>query len=378
MKTTRSLTQPIYLGMLAIVGFTACSREIELPTKPTPKPTTPTTPAPVPVETVDIQLQAVITIGAINYDSIPAELRIISWDAQNVPHQKDTLLAPGINKMPVIKGHSRYSFRINKWGITDAITLSKEELKQDEIYTLGGGKPAKQLKREETYLFVMGAYQPKGKVNYSYNTNGLTTAEYYQKFPEYAELQYTQKHTYTHTFKQVTRIDVTDATGKQIGYTTFDYNNGTKVTHMHEVKQSGETYASVEYDYPTGGGAGITIDYLFDNGQAMEYKMQFRGGNKVSDAAATSRGGGEGGSYKYDLNINPYAHMNKPDFYLSHLSKNNQVGQDKGYTGGMPVVEPYKFEYKYDDEGYPIELIKYYKNYLTGEEQYKTKTIYFY
>ncbi|MDF2192741.1 hypothetical protein [Paraflavitalea sp. CAU 1676] len=373
----RIFIQPVFLVAMALVALTACRRDIELPVPGKPNPTTPV-PDKAPVEYIDVKLQAVITIGSINYDSIPAEFRIISWDADNVPHSKDTLLAPGVNKVPVIKGHSRYSFRVNKWGITDAITLSKDELRQDVIYTLGGGKPAKLLKKEETFLYVMGAYQPKGKVNYNYTSKGLAFAEYYQKFPEHAELQYTQKQTYSHAFNNVTRIEVTNAENKQIGYTTFDYSASNKIVNMHEVKQSGETYSSVAYDYGNGGGAEITIDYLFDNGQAMEYKLEFKGGNRVSDKAVTSRGGGEGGTYKYDLNINPFAHMNMPNTYLTHLSKNNLIDEQKGYSGGFPVAEPYKFEYKYDEEGYPVELIKYYKNYLTKEEMYKTKTVYTY
>ena len=42
----------------------------------------------------------------------------------------------------------------------------------------------------------------------------------------------------------------------------------------------------------------------------------------------------------------------------------------------MAVV--YKSEYRYDDEGYPVELIQYYKGYLSGEHLYKTKTVFTY
>lgn len=378
MKMKRALLQPISLVMLAIFGLTACKKDIVPPPTSNPKPIPGKPPGQQSVETIDIQLQAVITIGTINYDSLPASFRIVSWDAQGVAHQKDTVLAAGVNKVPVIKGHSRYQFSVNKWGITDAITFTKEQLQQDVIYTLGGGKPAKLLKKEESFIFASAAYRPQGKVIYTYNSKGLAQAAYYQKLPEYMELQFTQKHIYTHTFNYVTRIDVLDNMDKNIGYTTFDYNTqGTKITNMHEVKQSGETYSVVQYDY-LAGGAEITIDYVFDNGHSMEYKMQFKGGNKVSDAAVTSRAGQEGGTYQYDLNINPYAHMNKPNSFLTHLSKNNLIGQQKGYSGAMPSAEPYKFDYTYDEEGYPVELIKYYKNFLTGEELYKTKTVFYY
>jgi hypothetical protein len=266
---------------------------------------------------------------------------------------------------------------MSQWGITDVMDLTKDQLKTGEIYTLGGAKAAKRLSKEETFLFVMGSYQPKGKTIYTWNTKGVAVATYYQKLPQYAELQLTQTQRYTHTGNNVTRIDVTHSNGAT-GYTLFEYNaQASKVTNIRDVQPSGETGAAVAYSYPTGS-ANITIDYLFDNGHSMEYTMQFKGGNKVQDAARTSTNGSEGGTYTYDKNINPYAHMNMPNRYLSNLSRNNMIGQNKGYSGGFPAVEVYKFEYRYDAEGYPVELVKYYKNFLTGEEAYKMKTVYTY
>ena len=105
--------------------------------------------------------------------------------------------------------------------------------------------------------------------------------------------------------------------------------------------------------------------------------MKIKGGNKFEDSA-TSLNGGESGTYQYDFNINPYAHMNIPNIYLSNLSKNNLVAQEKSYSGAIPSSEPYKFEYQYSEDGYPTELVKNFKNYLTGEHLFKIKTIYTY
>jgi hypothetical protein len=120
------------------------------------------------------------------------------------------------------------------------------------------------------------------------------------------------------------------------------------------------------------------IDYLFSNGHAMEYKMKIRGGNKVEDAAITSTGGTEGGTYSYDFNINPFAHMNMPNIYLSNLSRNNLVSQQKGFGGNIPSGVPYKWTYQYDTEGYPVEVVRSYKSHVTGEHLYTTKTVYTY
>jgi hypothetical protein len=372
------ITQTMYTLGVSLLCLTACRKDRIPPVDPNPNPKPiPKPPGNSSVETIDIQLQAVITIGTIVYDSIPANFRILSWDAQGAAYQKDTLLPAGAQKVPVPKGHSRYQLSMNQWGISDVMDLTKDQLQTDVVYTLGGQKAAKRLLKEESFLFVMGNYQPKGKTLYTYNAKGVAVATYYQKLPEHAELQLTQTQRYTHTGNNVTRIDFTNSNGS-VGYTAFEYNaQGTKVTNIRDVQPGGETGAAVEYGYATGGNT-ITIDYLFDNGHSMEYTMQFKGGNKVQDAARTSRNGGEGGTYTYDKSINPYAHMNMPNRYLSNLSRNNMIGQDKGYSGGFPTVEVYKFEYRYDAEGYPVELVKYYKNFLTGEEAYKVKTVYTY
>jgi hypothetical protein len=109
----------------------------------------------------------------------------------------------------------------------------------------------------------------------------------------------------------------------------------------------------------------------------MDYIQKVIGGNRTEDSAS-SPGGGESGLYQYDFNINPLAHMNIPNIFLSNLTKNNLVNQKKTYSGSIPSAEPYKFEYSYDDEGYPKELIRSFKNYLNGEHLFKIKTVYTY
>ena len=133
------------------------------------------------------------------------------------------------------------------------------------------------------------------------------------------------------------------------------------------------TKARVEF-----GAESISIFYEYNNGQSLNYYMEFAGGNKVKESATTSRGGGEGGTFQYDHNINPFAHLNRPDLYLSNLSKNNVIGQQKGYSGAIPSLVPYKWEYTYDEEGYPVQLLKHFKSGATGEHRSTTKIVYTY
>ena len=70
--------------------------------------------------------------------------------------------------------------------------------------------------------------------------------------------------------------------------------------------------------------------------------------------------------------------MGWPDLMFSRNSKNNLIGQQKTYHGSFPTADPYEFEYKYDDYGYPVELIKSYKSPTTGQFMFTTKTVYNY
>lgn len=331
-----------------------------------------------PVASIKVRLQAVVTIGSITYDSIPAMFSILSWDENNVPHKRDTMLAAGVNIVNVPKSHVRFQFSVNKWGISDAMELRREQLQEDVVYTLGGAKAAKKLSREESFLFVMGNYQPSSRAHYSYNSQGLSAIDFYQKKPQSSELQYTQKHVYHYSGANVARIEVLDANNSTTGFTEFTYNEqGSKIINMHQKSYDVETYASVDHSYPAGWAA-IDIDYLYNNGNALSYQMKIRGGNIVEDHAINSTGAGEGGSYQFDYNINPYAHMNMPNIFLSNLSKNNLIDQQKTFSGSIPTAVPYKYEYTYDNEGYPLAVVKHYRSYLTGEHLYKIKTVYTY
>jgi hypothetical protein len=67
-----------------------------------------------------------------------------------------------------------------------------------------------------------------------------------------------------------------------------------------------------------------------------------------------------------------------PTLYLSNLSRNNLIEQVKSYSGSIPTMEPSGFQYSYDEDGYPVQLLKSYKGYQSGDILLKTKTIYSY
>lgn len=325
-----------------------------------------------------LKVKAAISIGGILYDSIPASLQVTSWDSSNNAYQSQLNLTAGTNNVRLTKTHARFKLKLSKWGVTDEITLAKTEIREGRIISLGGSKTARKLRMEEGFLFAAGAYQPSGKTVYSYNANGtLRQIDYYLKKPQHSDLKLYHYDQFVYNGNTIEKINRFDENAVNVGATVFTFNGKGKIINMHQHSYGTDTYASVDYGAETGV-PGITIDYLYNNGQAMEYKMKFKGGNKVEDQAISSTGGSEGGTYGYDANINPYAHINLPDIYLSNLSKNNMISQQKTYSGSIPSGVPYKFDYACDAEGYPIELTKHYKSYVTGQDLYKTKTIYTY
>jgi hypothetical protein len=327
---------------------------------------------------IKVKLQAVIRVGDIIYDNIPTLFKLSNWDSNGVLTEKDTLLAGGVNEVFLPKSGVKYQFKLSKWGVSDEMTLNKDQISEGVVYTLGGAKSPKKLRLEEQFTFTQAGYMPSGKTIYNYDPNGnLKQIDFYDKVPQYSDLRLSWSKVYVYSNAKLSKINYINDQGSFVGYLELTYNTeGTKIIKMKEVNYDQVTNAQLEYQFPTGY-ASINFKYTFSNGNTMDYVQKIIGGNRTEDSAS-SPGGGESGLYQYDFNINPYTHMNMPNIFLSNLPKNNLVNQKKTYSGSIPSAEPYKFEYSYDDDGYPKELIKSFKNYLNGEHLFKIKTVYSY
>jgi len=336
------------------------------------------------VQTIDenkfikVKLQAVITVGDINYDNIPALFKLSSWDSNGIVSEKDTLLAGGVNEVLLPKSGVKYQFKLNKWGVSDEMTINKDQINEAVVYTLGGAKSSKKLRLEEQFTFTQAGYMPSGKTIYSYDPNGnLKQIDFYDKRPQFSDLRLAWSKVYVYTNGKLGRINYISDQGVPFGYLEITYNaQGTKIVNMKESSYDQFTNANVEHTFLSGH-AEISFNFVFANGNTMVYNQKIKGGNKTEDSGG-STSAGERGTYQYDFNINPYVHMNLPNIYLSYLSKNNMVAQEKTYSGSIPSAEPYKFEYTYDADGYPKELLKSFKNYLNGDHLFKIKTVYSY
>jgi hypothetical protein len=325
-----------------------------------------------------MKIKAIMQIGDVLYDSIPASLALTTWDKSGEMTTSYISLKAGVNEITLLKAASKFQFRVDKWGIWDVMTLDRKDVDEGTVYTFGGSKAAKKLKSEISSKLVDGKYVADAKTDYLYDGSGnLSSALYYLKRSNntpYLAMEDEFKYAGV-KLEKITRFDREN--NSIIGFTSFDYNSQGKVTAISQKENGVETKASVEYRYDPKQEINIRYEYP-GRTTTMNYFMQFYSGNMIESSAASSNHNSEMGRYSYDFNINPYIHMKWPNLFLSNTSKNNRTSQQKTYYGNFPTAEPYSYNYTYDADGYPKEVIKHFKSYTNNTFLFSTKTVYVY
>lgn len=331
-----------------------------------------------------IKIKTSIKIGEIVYDSIPASLIYRTFSATNeLLSVKFISLAAGTNIIQLDKNAEQHELIVQKWGIDYTRRFAKAEIRTDALYLFGEEKGAKKLKSELIYKWDGNMYKADSKTNYIYDEKGqLSKIEYMQKRVTDGSPFVAKSETFAYSNGKLEAINAYDENNLFTGATIFSYNAAGKVSSINEeILNGGKTEAAVTYHGVNAEGISeISMHYSYSHSSlTMNYFQRWNtAGNCFSENSQTSNGNNETAEYRYDNNINPYAHMNRPDLFLSNTSKNNVVWQQRAYYGSYPTNVVYSFEYKYDSEGYPIELIRRYKSYITGQHLFTTKTIYNY
>jgi len=260
---------------------------------------------------------------------------------------------------------------VNKWNVTAAKVVSHDQLHSNMLINLQATRQPKRLIEEASFLLNQTVYQADSKSEYLYDANGLVEIKNYQKSTIVSGLPLANILKFIYNGNQLDSIKRYDPNNNLNGHTAFEYM-GSRVSGIHNISYDQFTGASIEY-----AGAGenqvTKITYLFQNGNSMLNTIIMKNGNKVTDQTQSSTGGSESGYYEYDSNINPKFNLGFPDLYFSNSSKNNLVLQEKNYAGAIPTVVPYKFEYVYDNDGYPIEVYTSYKGFNSQQYLYTIK-----
>lgn len=331
-----------------------------------------------------IWIHPVLKVGDIIYDSVPVSFTLTSWDANGQMTAKKTTLAAGKSELSLSASMAKYHFKIVKWGITDELTVLQNDLVADTTYTLGGSKTAKKLISELSYKLVDGTYKPFSKHQYEYDGNSKLQKIIYQlKRPD--NTSYIARSEYiAYENGKVSSIMKYDEFNAIMMTTEFSYNNAGAIASIKHNESGSETRGTVEYtSLPWGTDISqqhnIQIKYRYsDRYYTMDYNKEFQGGVMVRDAMNTSHHSSELGLYQYDFRINPYIHLKLPDLFLTYNSKHNVTWQQKSYHATLPEFEPYEFDYTYDTDDYPKELITKYRSALTYAHAYTMKTVYNY
>jgi hypothetical protein len=326
-----------------------------------------------------IKLRLAIQVGEIRYDSIPGTALYTTWDENQQVNGKYVPLVAGTNEITISRLVTKHHFRITKWGSVYELTLLKNEVKEGAVYTLGGSKQPKMLTAELTYKLVAGNYVAESKTSFAYKSGKLAGIEYYLKRADNSPYL-AMKDQFQYAHERLERINRFDEKNQQSGSTSFTYNGEGKVNRIVEQTKGATTTATVDYYSSAETGlAEVGFKYSYsDQTYSMGYHQRYHQGNVISDNSVTANNNTETGLYDHDNQINPYAHMGWHNLFLSNNSKNNLVKQYKTYYGSYPVAVPYEFVYKYDSEGYPIELIRHYRSGVTNQFLYTTKTVFSY
>ena len=327
---------------------------------------------------IKVKIRAIMQIGDVIYDSIPASITITTWNNKGEMNTTYGHLNAGINEVQVLKAATKYEFVVSKWGTNDAMTLNRRDVDEVTVYTLGGSKAAKKLKSERVYKQVNGVDVPESKTDYFYEAAGkLSKIEYWLKKKDNSSyLAMTDDFHYDNgrVVRIIRRNEVSRST---MTTTSFTYDNVGKVTAISQDDDGVLTNASVEYFHYTR--KEVKIHYTYPGKtNDMNYYMTFTGGNMTESSAVTSNNNTELGKYDYDFNINPYIHMDMPNLFLSNTNKNNVTTQRKEYHGSYPAADPYSLQYTYDADGYPTQVIKNFKSPINGNYLFSTKTVFVY
>lgn len=354
----------------------ACAKESE--ELPVPHNGTGDKPVEIPAANGNVlKVKTVITVGKVVYDSIPSVLKVISWDSTQVPHEQVFELAPGENQVTLRPSAVKYQLKLSKWGVQVDTTINAGDVAKINVQRLGGVKPAKFLTKEEKYLLKYDNWQPDSRIEYFYATEGvLSSVSFYGKTIQSPDLVLLGEDVFVYQNNNLARIrkygqDATLHTSR-----VLTYNAAGQVTGVTDNTEDGVNIAAhVEYLPAV---SQVKFFYKFFNGNTMAYTQHYKGGNVQEEAATSSRGTGESAKYYYDFFINPFVHLNYPDMYLSRRSKNNRAAEERLYHGNIPTNVPYKYEYTYDADGYPKELLTSFKGYISGEHLFTIKTVYTY
>ncbi len=325
---------------------------------------------------IDLKVSLTMSLGQMVYSNIPGKLAIDAVNAQGEHWIRELNLTHGENTIRVPDGFTQYDFSIVKWDKHIQHQYSRADLQPGMQINFSATGLFKKLKEEKVFTETASGFTADSRSEFEYDIAGrLLLIKNYQRSTQVSGLPLTNISGFQYLNNKIDSIKFSGADNTPNGYTAFTYQ-GEKIKQVSNKRYDQETHGVFEYSF-VGNYQIIHGSYLFQNGNSMSYDFSFENGNKVSDHAQTSSGS-ELGQYTYDDNINPYHLIGYQDLYLSNASKSNLLTQQKDYSGSFPTSVPYKFEYVYDEDGYPVALYTSFKGYQSNNRLFRIKKEFYY
>ncbi len=324
-----------------------------------------------------LKIKLGIKEGQVLYDSLQGLLKIDAINGQQTHWIREIEMQKGLTEIRVPEQYSNFTFEVAKWNLVVRKVFNRSQLESNMLIELETTRQPKRLLKEASFIEISSDWVPESRSEYFYNGfNRLSEIKNYQKSTIVSGLPLTNIYKFTYSGNLLESINRFAADNQPTGSSEFFYSDA-KIVNISNKSYDQQTHSVFEYSQ-SGKYNIIRGDYLFGNGNTMTYTMRYKDGNKVEDKAQSSTGGTEDGSYEYDNNINPKFQLGYPDLYFINHSKNNLKAELKSHGGSIPSAIPYKYEYVYDNDGYPVEALISYKGYTSHQHLYRIKKTYSY
>lgn len=238
-----------------------------------------------------ILVRPIIRVGDVVYDSVPAQLIVKSWDAQNHMTYNIVYLNAGVQSVLLLAKAVKHQLSISKWGAYDALTLNKEDIEEGVIYDIGGDVAAQKLTTVYEYKIVNGVSTPITKTDFEYDADGRLKQK--QVLAKHADMSsyLLQKDIYEYTNNKISTIKSYDEHNLLQKTTTAQYTR-TRVIAMEEISAGEHLKITANYT-PLETRSGLTQDYRIDaeynSGPGIPvryYNKTIGGGMALSDSVS--------------------------------------------------------------------------------------------
>jgi hypothetical protein len=330
-------------------------------------------------EKINVSVKVELTVGKIVYRDIDTNVKVTGFNSSNEAKWSEEFIyvGPDANNLSVKKGFHHYEFAINHFGITDYQIINADHLIEGSsgevplTYVLGGSRTAKKLTSYVNYIerpdpanWGQTFLDPETSVEYEYHGSGRVDKMRIYGFVDSLNTFVEQRYfNFTYEGDRLSQLS-----GYHVGQVSpyiedfYTYQENGNVSGIQDVNYAGgiTTTVDVTYDFTD---RVVNAVYRLSNGTGFEYKFDYIRNNISKDL--TTRFGAlcNTGSYTYDKNINPLAHLGYQDFLFNNYSINNKIAENMIHTGcAFPTLIPELYQYKYDSEGFATEQTTFYKS----------------